>query len=157
MADELGHAWRTAGVEHYLTFVDTDAAALWQRLAQFPQSGPAPLVLKASLVPSVVVEFASAVREIDAAASLQCHAGNGIVIARFAEFPASGLSRTLLHKLTPLAARCGGHVVILSNPQQQESTRASVWGGEAPFALMGEIKRQFDPRNILNPGRFVFP
>jgi hypothetical protein len=113
-------------------------------------------VLKASLVASGVTRFASAVREIDPKASLQCHAGNGIVIARFAEFPAGGLSRTLIQKLTPAAAQAQGHVSVLSNPEGIEATRVSAWGGEAPFSLMNEVKKQFDPRNILNPDRFVY-
>ena len=36
-------------------------------------------------------------------------------------------------------------------------THASVWGGlDAPAALMTAVKRQFDPGDILNPGRFVY-
>jgi glycolate oxidase FAD binding subunit len=31
-----------------------------------------------------------------------------------------------------------------------------VWGPTPPaFSLMREIKRQFDPRGLLNPGRYV--
>ena len=76
---------------------------------------------------------------------------------RFAEFPADGLSRTLLQELTPIAGRGQGNVVVLSNPGGSEMTRQSVFSGiDAPFALMSEVKRQFDPKNILNPGRFVY-
>jgi glycolate oxidase FAD binding subunit len=157
MIDQVGREWQTAGVEHYTAVIDTDAAALWQTLTEFPQCGPSPLALKASLTASGVTRFASAVREIDPQASIQCHAGNGIVIARFAEFPAGGLSRTLIQKLTPIATQAQGHVSVLSNPEAAETTRVSAWGGEAPFALMHEVKKQFDPRNILNPGRFVYP
>jgi FAD/FMN-containing dehydrogenase len=35
-------------------------------------------------------------------------------------------------------------------------THQSVWGAtDLPLALMAQVKRQFDPRNILNRGRFV--
>jgi glycolate oxidase FAD binding subunit len=157
MIDQLGREWRAAGVEHYSAVVDSDAVALWQRLADFAQSGPSPLVLKASLVPSGVTPFAAAVHQIDPQADVQCHAGSGVVIARFAEFPSQGLSRTLIQKLHPLAARHQGTVVVLSNPEGAEMTHASVWGGlDAPAALMTAVKRQFDPGDILNPGRFVY-
>jgi glycolate oxidase FAD binding subunit len=33
---------------------------------------------------------------------------------------------------------------------------SDVWGSLPPtVSLMREIKRQFDPKNLLNPGRFV--
>jgi FAD/FMN-containing dehydrogenase len=32
-----------------------------------------------------------------------------------------------------------------------------VWGAtDAPLALMTEVKRKFDPQDILNRGRFVY-
>jgi FAD/FMN-containing dehydrogenase len=32
-----------------------------------------------------------------------------------------------------------------------------VWGGTgAANAWMAQVKRQFDPKNMLNPGRFVY-
>ena len=38
-----------------------------------------------------------------------------------------------------------------------EMTHQSAWGGiDVPFALMTDIKREFDPGNLLNPGRFVY-
>jgi FAD/FMN-containing dehydrogenase len=157
MTDQVGREWRTAGVEHYVAVVDSDATGLWQRLTEFPQSGPAPLVLKGAVVPSHVTRLVAELREIDAKCSIQSHAGNGIVLARFSEFPPTGLSRTLMQKLVPLAAQGQGNVTVLSNPEGAEMTRVSVWGGlESPVALMGEVKKQFDPQNILNPGRFVY-
>ena len=36
-------------------------------------------------------------------------------------------------------------------------TRQSVWAGiDAPQFLMEAVKSEFDPENILNPGRFIF-
>ena len=67
-----------------------------------------------------------------------------------------GLARALMQTLLPIAAQGQGHVTVLSNPDGAEMTRATAWSGEAPVALMSEVKKQFDPKNILNPGRFVF-
>ena len=119
--------------------------------------GESPRVLKASLVPSGVTRFVAAVRKIDPNLSFQAHAGNGVVILKFSEFPAGGLSRMLIGNLQPLAAAAGGNVQVLSNPSRQDLTHQSVWGGlDAPFALMTAVKQQFDPHDILNPGRFVY-
>jgi FAD/FMN-containing dehydrogenase len=104
-----------------------------------------------------VTEFSRQVVELDAGCSLQCHAGDGVTIIRFAEFPADGLARSLLARLAPLASRSRGNVTILSNASGAEMTHQSVWGGiDAPFDLMTAVKREFDPRNLLNPGRFVY-
>lgn len=95
---------------------------------------------------------------IDPNVSLLAHAGNGIVIARFPEFPAGGLSRTLVGRAQPEALRFDGAVKILANPGGQEMAPHTVWGAGGPtFDVMMSVKRQFDPRNVLNPGRFVFP
>lgn len=100
----------------------------------------------------------AAARRIDPNCSIQAHAGNGLVVVRFAEFPAEGLSRALVGDLQPVARAAGGSVVILSNPGSAEMTRRSVWGGlDAPIDIMTAVKQKFDPKNILNPGRFVYP
>jgi glycolate oxidase FAD binding subunit len=150
MAKQTNALWGTSA-----TRVEGDACtALWRKLSDFP-AGAAPLVLKMSVKPSSVVPCMAALAATGA--SLAAHAGSGIVYARFGEFPKEGLSRTLIGKLQPLAASHGGHVVILSNPSGQESTQQSTWGAIGPqHALMASVKAQFDPRNILNPGRFVF-
>lgn len=48
----------------------------------------------------------------------------------------------------------GGHAVLEAAPPQVKA-RVPVWGPTAAPDLMAEIKRQFDPTNSLNPGRFV--
>jgi len=157
MLDTLDREWQAQGVPHSAAVVDDDAAVLWQRLAEFPQAGESPLALKANMTPSRGTEFVEVARQIDPQCSIQAHAGNGVVIVRFAEFPADGLSRTLVQQLEPIAVKGRGNVVVLSNPSGAEMTHQSVWGGiDAPFALMTDVKRQFDPKNILNPGRFVY-
>lgn len=133
-----------------------EANVLMEDVTHSPAAA-APLVLKASVRPSALTRFINGVLEVDAQATIHAHAGNGIVYISFAEFPKQGLSRALIGKLQPLASSLGGHVVILSNPSGQEATPQSTWGAlGGQQALMTAVKEQFDPRNILNPGRFVF-
>ena len=157
MLDTLGKEWQSLNLDRVATILDEDAQALWDRLAEFPQAGEPALSLKASMLPSHVSQFIRVARSVDAGVSIQSHAGNGIVILHFADFPGEGLSRTLIQKLAPAAAKGQGNVIVLSNPGGSEMTHQSVWGGtNALLKLMGEVKRQFDPKNILNPDRFVY-
>ncbi len=63
----------------------------------------------------------------------------------------------LVSDLQPAAAEYGGHVVVLSCVSPGELTHQCWWGtiGE-PLSVMHEIKRQFDPKDLLNRGRFVY-
>ncbi len=155
MIGRMHDEWCQQGVEAPITI--GDAADFWKKLVDFPTVGNAPLVLKASVVPSGVTRFIDALRALDPQASIQSHAGNGIVIARLSTFPKEGLSRALVGNLQPAAALQHGSLMVLSNPSGNEMTHQSAWGGlDAPFTLMSAVKQKFDPKNILNPGRFVY-
>jgi glycolate oxidase FAD binding subunit len=134
-----------------------ESAALWQSLIEFSAAGTSPLVLKAGVVPSGVTALVAAARGLDPDCSVQAHAGNGVVLIKLATFPAQGLSRALVGHLQPVAAAHQGSLVVVSNPSGAEQTHQSVWGGiDAPLGLMSAVKRQFDPKDILNRGRFVY-
>jgi glycolate oxidase FAD binding subunit len=58
-------------------------------------------------------------------------------------------------KINSLARAHDGHAILVSAPAELKFD-IDVWGGSPPaLALMREIKRQLDPRGLLNPGRFV--
>ena len=134
----------------------TPRERLWRDLCEFPAAADAPLVVKAGVLPSRAVEFIKLVRQLDPQASLQAHAGNGIVIVRFAEFEAGEISRKLIARLHPAAQLAGGGAVVLSSTLEG-LTRQAVWGNVSKAtAWMTKVKQQFDPKNLLNPGRFVY-
>jgi glycolate oxidase FAD binding subunit len=135
---------------------DDGAAGLWSRLREFP-AAEAALVLKANVPPSHTVEMAGLLMDAVADCSIQAHAGNGIVLARFPTFPAGGVSRILVGRLQPAAQNAAGNLIVLSSTLSGELTRQAVWGATAGAAmLMEEVKRQFDPKHLLNSGRFVY-
>jgi glycolate oxidase FAD binding subunit len=157
MVTQLQEEWRQLGVGRSLSLTGDAADLVWQQLTEFPVHAPSPLVLKVSVVPSATMQMVGTLRSIDPHCSIQAHAGNGQIIVRMSEFPSGGLSRALEGILQPAAARARGNVIILSNPSGAEMTHRSAWGGtDVPFWLMTDVKRQFDPRDILNPGRFVY-
>jgi glycolate oxidase FAD binding subunit len=48
-----------------------------------------------------------------------------------------------------------GYLVLESAPSSFKA-QFDCWGDVGPQAqVMGELKRAFDPRRVLNPGRFV--
>jgi len=154
MVAQLIDEWREIGVEAPLVVGET--AALWRRLIEFSAAGVSPLVLKANVVPSGTTSLIEAARRLDPDCSVQAHAGNGIVLIKMSKFPASGLSRALVGSLQPAAAAHHGQVVILSNPSGVEMTHQSAFGmTDSPLEVMRELKRRFDPKEILNRGRFV--
>ena len=79
-----------------------------------------------------------------------------VVIVRFANFPAD-YCNTLIGRLQPAAASGNGSVVVLSHSADGVWTRQAIWGGRTDAVdVMEAVKKQFDPYNLLNPGRFVF-
>jgi glycolate oxidase FAD binding subunit len=157
MTKQLGIEWQQQGIRSHEIVEGQAAHELFASMAEFPSCDESPLVLHANMTPSGTTRFVEAVQGLDANCSIQAHAGDGIVIARLSEFPSAGLARTLVGNLQAVAASAHGNVVVLSNPGRSEMTHQSVWGAvDAPFELMTAVKREFDPKNILNPGRFVY-
>jgi len=154
MSRQLTTEWRTQGVD---PLVVGEAASLWRRLVEFSAEGESPLVLKASVAPSGTAAIIEAAQRLDPDCSIQAHAGSGIVLLQMSKFPDQGLSRALVGSLQPAAAAHHGHLSILRNPSGAEMTHQCVFGAtDAPLWLMSEVKRKFDPRDILNRGRFIY-
>jgi glycolate oxidase FAD binding subunit len=162
--DTLHDEWTGLGVPGRNTAAVNGSAAerLLAALTEFPQAGiegcsETPLVLKASVPASTVAQMVRGLTEVDPQVVIQCHAGNGTIVARLANFQAVDLTRVLVGKLQSAAANVGGTLTVLSTTLEG-ITPQIVWGArQGSFDLMESVKRQFDPHNILNPGRFIFP
>jgi glycolate oxidase FAD binding subunit len=157
MLDQLSTEFRDQGVTKIERIDAAGTQILWDTLREFPAGPPAPLAINASVRPSATVDFVRLVLKLDPQASVQAHAGSGIVIARFAEFLPGEISRSLIGQLQPAAVAGGGNVVVLSSAYAADLTRQAVWGGASEStAWMAKVKQQFDPQGLLNPGRFVY-
>jgi glycolate oxidase FAD binding subunit len=155
MLAKLADEWHALGAAPTRSLVDKSAQNLWRDLREFPAT-EAPLVIKAGVLPGRTTDFMRLVWEIDPQASIQAHAGNGIVIARFARFETADVSRHLIGRLHPAAVLAGGGAVVLSSTFGG-LTRPAVWGNAtSATAWMDKVKREFDPKNLLNRGRFVY-
>jgi len=157
MQQQLQQQWQADGVSIHV-LESEEHEAFWKDLIEFPAAGEHALTVQASLVSSGVVDFVQEVRKLDAEASILAHAGNGLVVVKMPELPKAGLTEVVVRKLQPLARQNQGNVIVLSSEGAADVTHRSVWGGtEMPFDLMARIKERFDPKNLLNPGRFVYP
>ena len=156
MVEQLQREWREQGQEKILSISEAEADCLTDSWTEFPAID-SPLVVRFNVVPSHTTKVIAAAQKVDENCSFQAHAGNGIAIVRFSEFPSAGMAQTVVAQLQPAARLGSGSVVILANPSGAESTRQSTWGGsDTPFSLMDAVKKQFDPDNLLNPDRFVY-
>ncbi|MCP4193060.1 MAG: FAD-binding oxidoreductase [Planctomycetaceae bacterium] len=157
MINQLQVEWQSEQIRNQQVIAKEQRASLFQQLVDFPAASNAPLVLKANLVPSGTTEIIKAARDLETDCSIHAHAGNGIVYLRFPEFPTQGISHVVTRELRPVTIAHQGNLVVMSNPGGQEMTRQSVWGGiDEPFWMMDRIKEQFDPLNLLNPGRYIY-
>lgn len=139
----------------------------WTAISEFmpgERNGRVGAVLKASVVISKVLEAVRRGEEIARAVGLQsfaiCEAGSGIVRLHWTNNAGEpGVAVEVMAKaieaLRDSIVREGGNLVVMSAPPTLKAA-VDVWGpvGKA-LALMQELKQQFDPHRILNPGRFV--
>jgi glycolate oxidase FAD binding subunit len=70
-------------------------------------------------------------------------------------FPADENSIARFSGVESMARQRGGHALLFAAPARLKAG-INVWGASPPtLSLMRQIKRQFDPDELLNPGRFI--
>jgi glycolate oxidase FAD binding subunit len=162
LVEQVQQAAASGGAQTVSRLQDEEAARLWAHLVEFSDRGmpdaadSSPLVLKIAVPSSAVTDTVGKVLVHDADCDIQAHAGNGIVYARFTRFSHTDLTSMLIGKLRPGALRLGGSAIVVSS-KMEGLTPHMVWGGRTEGDILLErIKQQFDPHEILNPGRFIF-
>ena len=127
-------------------------AALWRAVSDFGCGGEGRCLLKLTCLPTDVAALVEAVnRQVGAPPEIVAHAGNGIV---YASLPAD-TSSSVLQSVTQEATSRGGAAVVDHAPLEVKR-QIDVWGPtRGDFSLMQSLKREFDPKSTLNPGRYV--
>lgn len=114
------------------------------------QSGT--VVLRASVLPTTVTETCLATAAIGAA--VVAYPTAGIVYGAWPD--AGSVSADALRDLRSHAVESGRGALILERGPVELKRTLGVWGNpRADFALMRHLKDEFDPKRILNPGRYV--
>ncbi|HEX4414043.1 MAG TPA: FAD-linked oxidase C-terminal domain-containing protein, partial [Lacipirellulaceae bacterium] len=162
LAERVRGELAAAGASWVQNLSASESEQLWRQQIEFSDLGVAnvddgsPLVLQIAVPPSAVVAIVERLLALDTNCNIQAHAANGIVVARFSKFTHSDLTAVLAGKLRPAVNHVGGHSVVVRS-RLDGITPHLVWGGRTDaVVLLEQIKRKFDPKNILNPGRFIY-
>lgn len=161
MIGQLHDEWRRSEVSSPAAISGGRGNRLWDRLREFPaegsgRDGSAPVLVEIRVMPGAVIDTIRLVLRLDPHCSIQSHAGDGILLVRFSLKP-SEVAAMLNDQLRSAVAATGGSMVVLSYPEGSEFSRQTIWGPAAEgLSVMQAIKSQFDPKGILNPGRFIY-
>jgi len=158
MLESLAGQWRRAGVDSPALIDKEQSPTFLRSLTDLAdQRGVAPgVTVQLSTLPGMVVETAAQILRLVPETLIHAHAGDGIIVARLPVAPDGAVS-LVRDRLRPLVAQIRGAMVVLDAPAEAALDATTVWGPPpAAFDTMQAIKRQFDPKNILNPGRFIF-
>ena len=141
-----------------------DSGEFWRRAAQArEQEIPEPdALVKCPVLHRSMAETAhhmqDMARSLKAEIEIYTHAATFVLYGRLIwheGIPGADLLRARLTELRSYCAALGGHMVA-EKIQPEVKSGFDVWGYDAPaLEIMRRVKRQFDPKGILNSGRFV--
>jgi glycolate oxidase FAD binding subunit len=136
---------------HSSIYTDKDEATLWQELQQqMRQTDIEQITCKIGVLPATAVEVMLLLDKVSRGKSL-IHALSGLGVWRC---PADTTVAEIL-SVRSLCQSRGGFLTILEAPIDCKQ-QLDVWGYSGnSLELMRKIKYQFDPKNVLNPHRFV--
>ena len=138
--------------------------ALWRSavaVAEPPPGGEPHAVCRFSALSSQVGSLLGSAREIAEGSALTCaaaaHAVSGVGRVRLSgsDDPAALIQGVT--KLRDAVEHLGGRLVVEAAPAEMRR-RLDVWGfrdGSVTLDAMRSLRRAFDPRGTINPGRFV--
>jgi glycolate oxidase FAD binding subunit len=161
---ELQGICHAAGMTAWWT--DPDDGRLWRalqaRLRAPGAAGQERLLIRMGTVRSQVLPLLEALAQGEAlrpdAVELTARLGNGLVYASLPCPPDSAERESLARKLMDLRQQLAagrGYLAVEEAPAAFKAQFDS-WGDLGPQAeVMGALKRAFDPRRVLNPGRLV--
>jgi len=151
MVEQLGKEWRGSGIEQFVTSLGGKTASVWQWLTEFAAE------VRIHVRPGAMVAAVAAILELDPGATVEAHAGDGVIRARFSLREPHEWPQWISHRVRPLVDRAGGRMVVTSVPEGVALGRDVVWGPAGDGRHISQaIKEGFDPHGILNPGRYVF-
>jgi len=161
MIGRLRDEWSEQGVSTPVVISSaassTTARTAWKWLGELPAD------VQINVRPGATVAMIKHVLRLDPQCSIQSHAGNGVVRAKWSPAAlAASVSETpaaaaLCNELRPAAADSGGVATMLSLPDDVGLSTRDIWGPPRDAAVvMRAIKDRFDPRGILSPGRLDY-
>jgi glycolate oxidase FAD binding subunit len=133
---------------------ESDHRRLWDEMRDFPLQVDR-LVYRIALPRSSTTEFIQTIHARSPAGLHPEIVGDALMGIVWISLDGDDPAVQSFAQLGDEARSHGGHGIILSAPTHLKRA-IDVWGPEPPaLPLMREIKKQFDPKSLLNPGRFV--
>lgn len=132
---------------------DESHQRLWEQIENFGINGEG-LLYRITVPPGSAAKALAAVESWPRSGTLRyiCHPGTAMIGLLLDAEPSS---LEWFPKLAALAREHRGHAALAAAPPGLKEG-IEVWGEDpASLPLMRQIKGQFDPRGILNPGRFL--
>ncbi len=141
------------------------ATALWHALITTSAFEGSDVVFKVSTLPSSMVPICQLADLLNPSVSIRAHAGNGIIhladqMANVKGLdgnvvPAVLLAKNRMKRWLDRVTDPPGSAIVARCSSEWKSI-LQVWGPPPPDAwLMQQVKKQLDPVNLFNPGRFV--
>jgi len=165
---EIEELARSQGAEQIEILRGSEEAAFWQRVGRLAlelyTKGNRSIGLKVSVPPSFTHEMSAAIDEHMAHENVTCfqlsHAGSGIAYAHldldgdlYTRKEEALIER--LHDVRNQAEGMDGSLIVMHAPPEFKG-KFDVWGDMARMLpLMQRLKKAFDPKAILSPGRYV--
>jgi glycolate oxidase FAD binding subunit len=143
-----------------------EQALLWQILREdrpwLEQPAPLNIKLKVNCLPNQIASVAERLealrKEVAAELRLKAHAGSGVIRAYLSIQESASVTAQFSRQVEDLRSAlkpARGTAIVESAPASFKSA-IDVWGYDfKDKALMQQVRQQYDPRGILNPGRFV--
>ena len=162
--DDVIALCRSSNASKIETIDDSDAAILWRRISDWgwdPQSRPFASI-RVSVLPTQIADVLRPVSEtsntLDIEQSALTHTTQGTVQAQwYIEDDAAAAGRVCQAITQAMsAAKAVGGTTVVEQASVWTKDRVNVWGDPLPgLSIMRNLKRQYDPNGLLNPGRFA--
>jgi glycolate oxidase FAD binding subunit len=164
---EIGERAKKKGAIEIAVLASETHSSFWKAIRDFSEGlaeeGTTFISFKSNILISrceeVMSSYEKIARESGVDCGLICHSGNGVLYSYV--FAGKGVRSkkesllNLIREFSSVAVKNEGHLVVESAPPDIKKG-IDVWGEPRnDYEIMRRLKKEIDPKGILNPGRFV--
>ena len=151
MVQTLQSEWRELDVNASATVPAALTERLWKWLAERSAD------IEIGVRPGATVEMIDRLLTMAPDCSILARAGNGVIRATLPSREPAEYAAMVREQLRPMVAEAGGRLTVLSQPEGADLSADDIWGLDGHAReVMDALKERFDPKRILNRGRYVF-
>jgi len=128
-------------------------------------NGKVPILLRADLLPTDTLNYAERISQLVPETNMLVLVGSGVVQA-WISIPEHALGDRVDKEFGHATRELSGSLIVGYYPAGTRLSRSTIWGltgGNTSdvrrlmaHQIARRIKEQFDPQNVLNPGRYIF-